>query len=420
MFINNAYRIQSSKSTGKVLKAPVVIGRAVMTKTSVQVLAAQIEDRRRWRFEQAVFCGLSPAEKLRLRAELAYSRVDELEEVDAADEGDFDLEMLAKIALSCLPPHIPKPRVGVAHGAALDALRRIYSQHRSASATKRVTSFLSRRYSVVSDTDPAVQLEPLRGGARVTAPQSRDRLDEIAAQLFDEMPWQRDAIGSIWKAARERAGSDMPLPPVILHGEKGWGKSTMARRFAELCGRPHVVIDCASAGAAMRIAGTEKGWGSACPGVPVETLIRERVADPVFILDEIDKSGVVRSKNGTVSSIQDALLPLLEPGTAREWHCPFFRQKLNMSRISWILTANWIDMIPEPLRDRCVHIHCPRPSPAEREAAVYAIARKSGISDPDIVARVISESISVTGISLRGISRIIQRLLAEDERPILN
>jgi hypothetical protein len=147
---------------------------------------------------------------------------------------------------------------------------------------------------------------------------------------------------------------------------------------------------------------------------------REKVVDPVFILDEIDKSGIMRAKNGTVSSIQDALLPLLEPGTAREWHCPYFRQKLNMTRISWILTANWIDLVPEPLRDRCVHIACPRPSPADREAAVYAIARKSGISDPEIVARVISESISVTGISLRGISRIIQRLIAEDERPMLN
>jgi len=310
----NTYQRQSTKSTKKVVTARVLVGRAVLTKARVQIIASHVEERRRARFDLTVFRGLSPAEKLMLISELSYS-IDELDEEEK--DGDLDPQMLAHIALSCLPPNIPKPHFGLAPGAALEALRGIHSRHRAASVTKKVAAFLERRYSVVSDTDPAGQLEPLRGGARVTAPQSRDRLDEIAAQLLDETPWQRAAIGSIWKAARERAGSDMPLPPVILHGEKGWGKSTMARRFAELCGRPHVVIDCASAGAAMRVAGTERGWGSACPGVPVETIIRERVADPVFILDEIDKSGIMRAKNGTVSSIQDALLPLLEPGTAQ-------------------------------------------------------------------------------------------------------
>jgi hypothetical protein len=405
----------------------VLLGKDVMTRGRRDVIAARIEDRRRQRFERAAFSGISSEEKSRLLHALVHSRGSifsaDLDDDDGATPdpapGEVDVQMLARVALACLPPSVARPSAS-ASADPLEILGDIMTRHRNRSITAKVKEFLGRRYVLVADNEPAAQLESLRGGARVTAPRSPDRLDEVAAQLFDEMPWQRAAISALWKAARERAGSETPLPPILLYGEKGWGKSTVARRFAELCGRPHVVLDCASAGAALRIAGTEKGWGSACPGVPIETILRQNVADPVFVLDEIDKAGRISSMSGSVSSMQNALLPLLEPGTARDWNCPYFRRNFNMSRISWILTANYLEMVPEPLRDRCVHVECPRPKNTDIRHAALIIAQKHGVQDPEMVADVVGKSISTTGISLRGIERMILRIKSEDERPMLN
>ena len=238
------------------------------------------------------------------------------------------------------------------------------------------------------------------------------------AALFDEMPWLAKPLTVLWKAARERAGSDVPLPPILLWGPPGWGKSTLARRFGEVCGRPSVVLDAGSAGGSFRIAGTEKGWSSAQPGVTVETMIATGVADPVMIVDEIDKAGSARSeKTGGEVSMSNALLPLLEPSTAAAWQCPYYRVRLDMRGVSWILTANDIHKVPDPLRDRCLVIHCPRPAASDLRAAAAAMARKEGIEDPDAVAAAIALS---EPQSLRAVARFIARIKSESQSPLLH
>ncbi len=80
----------------------------------------------------------------------------------------------------------------------------------------------------------------------------------------------------------------------------------------------------------------------------------------MIIVNEVDKAaGGVRSSGGTSSSLPNALLPFLERGTARKFHCPASGLVCNMSHVSWILTANSLQHVSVPLRTRCEVIEVP-------------------------------------------------------------
>lgn len=80
-------------------------------------------------------------------------------------------------------------------------------------------------------------------------------------------------------------GRGFALPPVILVGPPGIGKSHFARRLAELAMLPIRMIDVGGGSAGFRISGTEKGWSSEQPGLPVETVLATRIANPVMVVD---------------------------------------------------------------------------------------------------------------------------------------
>ncbi|MCL3883570.1 AAA family ATPase [Marivita sp. GX14005] len=194
-----------------------------------------------------------------------------------------------------------------------------------------------------------------REGARLSGPATANDVHVLAAALHAESGWMRDV--STWimqQMLRHVAGGGrgFALPPVILAGPPGIGKSHYARKLADLAGTPVRMIDVGGGSAGFRISGTEKGWGTEQPGVPVETILARKVANPLMIVDEIDKAGIARSTRGSSTSIVTSLLQMLETGTARHFECPFHRIAFDMSRVVWIMTANDVDRIPAPLRDR--------------------------------------------------------------------
>lgn len=155
----------------------------------------------------------------------------------------------------------------------------------------------------------------------------------------------------------ENGGCGLALPPVILAGPPGIGKSHFARRLAELAGTPSRLIDVGGGSAGCRITGTEKGWSTAQAGIPVETILSSHAANPVMVVDEVDKAGKMRSETWRSTSLTTALLPLLDAGTTQRFECPFHQLPFDMSRVVWIMTANDADLIPAPLRDRARVFH---------------------------------------------------------------
>lgn len=144
--------------------------------------------------------------------------------------------------------------------------------------------------------------------------------------------------------------------PTILVGSPGAGKSALAMALAEACGVPGRVISLAGASDSS-VGGTSAQWHSARE-TPVLQLIREKqIANPLVVLDEVDKASASRH-NG---SAFDALLPLLERDQARRFVDPALEVECDLSMCSFLLTANDLDAVPAPLKDRCRVLKVPAP-----------------------------------------------------------
>ena len=136
------------------------------------------------------------------------------------------------------------------------------------------------------------RLSVLKNGTRLTSPGNEAWADELAAALHAEMPWMGPCTEAAWHALRRsshRADASLRLPPMILNGPAGIGKSVWARRLADLCAVPACVVEVGSGSAGFRIAGLERGWSSAGPGRPLETILQTGIANPIMIVDEICK-----------------------------------------------------------------------------------------------------------------------------------
>lgn len=263
----------------------------------------------------------------------------------------------------------------------------------------------------VKDEDRTAITALAKEGGKLGGPGAEDDVYRLAATLHAESPWMRDLSAWVMKQLLRHlasGGHGFALPPVILAGPPGIGKSHYARTLALLAEVPVRMIDVGGGSAGFRIAGTEKGWGTAQAGIPVETLLASRVANPIMVVDEIDKAGTTYRMSGGSSSLTTSLLQLLEPATARHFECPYFRVPFDMSRVVWIMTANEVERIPAPLRDRSRLFVLPRLS--ARDAVAHFDRLTSGLDDRHNLDRcrafIGQMSARPEGISLRQLQQL--------------
>jgi len=255
-----------------------------------------------------------------------------------------------------------------------------------------------------------------KSGGRLLGPATLDEVDILAARLHDESPWMNNVTTFVMHHMRthvRNGGVGLHLPPIILAGPPGIGKSWFARSIASAAGLPSRLIDVGAGGAAFRIAGTEKGWGSAQPGLPVEVMLQMRIGNPVMIVDEIDKTETAFGTKGSGSNLATALLPFLDHGTAQRFECPFTRVPFDMTRVIWVLTANDIDRISAPLRDRCLVFNLPGITPATAALFFdYLVREIDNIEElkAEASAFVAKMAGQPAGISLRQIRRLAKTL----------
>lgn len=259
------------------------------------------------------------------------------------------------------------------------------------------------------------RLSVLSHGVALVRLPSEHRADEIAAELHVEYPWMAPATEVVWHALRKSVREGWPgvcLPPLLLDGPPGIGKSVWSRQLAKALALPELVIEATSESASFGIVGSQRGWSNAAPGRLVQTILQHRIGNPLVLIDELEKAGTVESSKGRTFDLASSLLPLLEPATARRWTCPFFEVSFDFQYVSWVMTVNSTRPLPKPLLSRCPAIRLPELTTDDLRGFARRQGARRGLSDFSIA--VIAEAIEAVGnpsrsVSLRTVMRMIQR-----------
>ncbi|WP_417271587.1 hypothetical protein [Celeribacter sp.] len=185
---------------------------------------------------------------------------------------------------------------------------------------KAYLSAISRKSGMIHLNDKDREtLEVFRNGAELVAIETEHQADEIASAIHAETPWMAATTEQVWQDMRAsvRRGYLAPrLRPLLLVGPPGIDKSHWARLLGEKLLAPTTVIEATGEPAAFSVTGNQRGWGTAGPGKPLEGIISSGIANPVIVVDEIEKAGNVESQKGLRFSLTEGLLPLLEQSTA--------------------------------------------------------------------------------------------------------
>ena len=184
------------------------------------------------------------------------------------------------------------------------------------------------------------------GGQRFTVKPSA--LPAMEA-LFEGLPNFNGVLEDIRKhlALCVDSQDSVELPPMLLLGEPGIGKTHFARCIAELLGTGYGFVPMSSLTAGWVLSGASSQWKNAKPGKVFDTFLNGDYANPVIVVDEIDKA----SADGQYDPL-GALYELLEMETATRFVDEFVEVPIDASGAVWLATANDPARIPEPLLSR--------------------------------------------------------------------
>jgi len=167
--------------------------------------------------------------------------------------------------------------------------------------------------------------------------------------LYDEMPNFGDVLDDVKRqlALCQDSRDALEITPMLLLGPPGIGKTHFAREISQLLGTGMGFISMSSLTAGWVLSGASSQWKGARPGKVFETLVDGAYANPVMVVDEIDKA-----RGEHAYDPLGALYSLLEHDTARCFTDEFTEVAIDASQVIWVATANDERGIPDPILNR--------------------------------------------------------------------
>ena len=213
-------------------------------------------------------------------------------------------------------------------------------------------------------------------------------------------------------------------PVICLVGPPGVGKTSMASSIAKALNKDFVKISLGGINDPAELLGHRKTYVGSAPGKIINALIKAKSKNPVILLDEIDKLG--KDYKGDP---RDALLDLLDNKSNNEFVDQYIEESVDLSNVTWIITANDKSLIPYVLLDRLEIIEVDSYLPYEKAiiALEYLIPNlkiKNGISDVNLtftsgaLNKIIDGYTRESGVREldRQIDRVIRKVILEFKR----